>query len=122
MGTAVGNSGTGLGVGSATLGTGNAPTALTTNGTGVIGTDVVSGGVYGGGGASIGGSAHAIAPSPRAGAANATPPLLDQATRRAEQRMQRERAAGAAPRIIGIAPRTNVDRTDEMPDDPIIRY
>ncbi|HET7546677.1 MAG TPA: hypothetical protein VFJ86_02850 [Usitatibacter sp.] len=121
MGTAVGNSGTGLGVGSATLGTGNAPTTLTTTGSGLLTTDAVSGAVYGGGGGSIGGSAVAIAPAPRGSAANATP-LLDQATRRAEQRMQRERAAGAAPRIIGIAPRTNVDRTDEMPDDPIIRY
>ena len=32
------------------------------------------------------------------------------------------RAKGQAPRIIGIAPRTDVDRTDQMPDDPVIRY
>ena len=25
-------------------------------------------------------------------------------------------------RVVGIAPRTSVDRTNQMPDDPIIRY
>ena len=57
-----------------------------------------------------------------AGRAGSATPLLDQATRNAEQRDARRRASGNPPRIIGIAPRTNVDRTDEMPDDPIIRY
>lgn len=49
-------------------------------------------------------------------------PLLDQATIDAQRREERRRASGHPPRIIGIAPRTNADRTGEMPDDPIIRY
>jgi hypothetical protein len=69
----------------------------------------------------MGGTAVAIAPGGARRAGSATP-LLDQATRNAEQRVARQRAAGEPPRIIGIAPRTNADRTDEMPDDPIIRY
>ena len=79
------------------------------------------GGTSGGGGTAVGGTAIAV--SPGAGAANGSAtPLLDQATRNAEQREAHRRASGNSPRIIGIAPRTDVDRTDEMPDDPIIRY
>jgi hypothetical protein len=121
MGTAVGNSGTGIAVGSETLGTTTG--AVTTGGNGLVtpGSDVVSGGVYGGGSPAMGGTAVAIAPR-AAGRAGSATPLLDQATRNAERRVARQRAAGEPPRIIGIAPRTNADRTDEMPDDPIIRY
>ena len=79
------------------------------------------GGASGGGGTAVGGTAIAV--SPRAGGANGSAtPLLDQATRNAEQREAHRRASGNSPRIIGIAPRTDADRTDEMPDDPIIRY
>lgn len=83
--------------------------------------DLGAGGVYGAGTEAVGGTAVAIAPTAPRVVGSATP-LLDQATRRAEQREASRRATGNPPRIIGIAPRTDVDRTDEMPDDPIIRY
>jgi hypothetical protein len=51
-----------------------------------------------------------------------TTPLLDAATRDVEARTLRQRARGEQPRVIGIAPRTDNDRTDQMPDDRIIRY
>jgi hypothetical protein len=79
------------------------------------------GGASGGGGTAVGGTAIAV--SPGLGSANRSgTPLLDRATRNAEQREAHRRASGNPPRIIGIAPRTDADRTDEMPDDPIIRY
>lgn len=88
----------------------------------VVPAGIVGGGGYGGGaGTALGGTAVAISPGLPASSGSATP-LLDQATRNAAQRDERRRATGNEPRIIGIAPRTNVDRTDEMPDDPIIRY
>lgn len=49
-------------------------------------------------------------------------PLLDEATKNAIAREQRRRAQGKQPTIIGIAPRTNADKTDQMPDDKVIRY
>lgn len=49
-------------------------------------------------------------------------PTYDMVTRAAAARDLNRRAKGQAPRIYGIAPRTNNDRTDQMPDDPIIRY
>lgn len=49
-------------------------------------------------------------------------PLLDQATREAQARETRRRYAKDEPRIIGIAPNTDRDLTDQMPDDRIIRY
>lgn len=49
-------------------------------------------------------------------------PLLDKATRDAAAREARQRRTGQEPRIIGIAPRTNADKVDQMPDDPVIRY
>jgi hypothetical protein len=79
-----------------------------------------AGGGYGGGAAMGGTSSVTIAPAVTAGA-SATP-LLDQATRNEQARELRRRAEGREPRIIGIAPRTDVDRTDQMPDDRIIRY
>ena len=76
--------------------------------------EVIGGGYYGGG--------TAVALSPGLSAGTSDTPLLDQATINAERQDERRRASGEQPRIIGIAPRTNADRTDEMPDDPIIRY
>ena len=88
----------------------------------IVPADVIgSGGYAGGGGTAVGGTALAISPGLPASRGSATP-LLDQATRNAAQREERRRADGNPPRIIGIAPRTDADRTDEMPDDPIIRY
>lgn len=49
-------------------------------------------------------------------------PLLDQATRDELAREAKQRRTGQQPRIIGIAPRTNADKTNQMPDDPVIRY
>ena len=49
-------------------------------------------------------------------------PLLDQATREAQARETRRRNAKDEPRIIGIAPNTDRDLTNQMPDDRIIRY
>jgi hypothetical protein len=88
---------------------------VTDFGGGVVG----GGGSFGGGNAAIGGSSVTIAPP--APAASATP-LLDQVTRTETAKQARRRAEGREPRVIGIAPRTDVDRTDQMPDDPIIRY
>jgi len=127
-GTAVGNEPSGLDVGTATLdanGNFDGVPASALGAGAVAPVDViggVSGGYAGSAAPAMGGTAVAIAPgrSPATGA-SATP-LLDQATRNAEQRLARERATGRTPRVIGIAPNTNADRTDEMPDDPIIRY
>jgi hypothetical protein len=49
-------------------------------------------------------------------------PLLDQATRNANARASRQRATKQEPRVVGIAPRTDADKTDQIPDDKIIRY
>ena len=49
-------------------------------------------------------------------------PTYDMVTRAVAARDLNRRARGQTPRIYGIAPRTNNDRTDQMPDDPIIRY
>lgn len=136
-GTATGNSAPGLDVGSASLGTGTDLGGTTdanaglgvggTAGTGMpFGTAAV---VPGGAGTDIngqragnpsengGGFAQAQAPA----TAIATP-MLDESVRRAQARMQRDRATGRTPRIIGIAPNTDRDLTDQMPDDRIIRY
>ena len=69
-----------------------------------------------------------IAPRKRSAGASAdttasTPtPLLNEVTRSELGQEARARARRHTPRVIGIAPRTDADRTDEMPDDPIIRY
>lgn len=52
--------------------------------------------------------------------ANRTPtPVFDDAARRGMSQVQRQARSG---RVISQAPRTDNDRTDQMPDDPIIRY
>ena len=123
-GTLAGTEPNGLDVGSQTLDTngtfGGAPAGAGT----VAPVDLLGGAVVGGagGGTSMGGTAIALTPGRALASGRSTTPLLDQATRNAEQRLARERASGRTPRVIGIAPRTDADRTDEMPDDPIIRY
>jgi hypothetical protein len=49
-------------------------------------------------------------------------PLLDEVTRAATARELARRNQKKEPRIIGIAPRTDADKTNQMPDDPVIRY
>jgi hypothetical protein len=137
VGLSPGQTSTGIAGGNEPSGLENSTTTgtFTQNGTGtltgiatpvaagtVLPAGVVGGGGYaGGGGTAVGGTAVAISPG-LAGSAGSATPLLDQATRNAARREEQRRATGNPPRIIGIAPRTNVDRTDEMPDDPIIRY
>ncbi len=55
-------------------------------------------------------------------AASTRTPLPNEITRSELDHEARDRARRDTPRVIGIAPRTDADRTDEMPDDPIIRY
>ena len=54
--------------------------------------------------------------------ARAATPIFDEVAREGRAKERARRARGEEPRIIGIAPRTDVDRTHQMPDDPIIRY
>jgi hypothetical protein len=54
--------------------------------------------------------------------ARAATPIFDAVARDGLAKERARRARGQEPRIIGIAPRTDVDRTHQMPDDPIIRY
>ncbi len=54
--------------------------------------------------------------------ARSATPLLDQTTRDAQARETRRRNSKQEPRIIGIAPNTERDLTNQMPDDRIIRY
>jgi hypothetical protein len=49
-------------------------------------------------------------------------PLLDATTRSATAREINRRNRGQSGTVHGIAPRTDNDRTDQMPDDRIIRY
>lgn len=49
-------------------------------------------------------------------------PLLNEATRKAQAREEARRASGRESRVFGIAPRTDADKTDQMPDDRVIRY
>ena len=49
-------------------------------------------------------------------------PTFDMAARAGMAKELNRRARGQSPRVYGIAPRTNADRTDQMPDDPVIRY
>ncbi|HUP97713.1 MAG TPA: hypothetical protein VM073_07225 [Usitatibacter sp.] len=60
-------------------------------------------------------------PQQQASARVATP-IFDEVAREGRAKERARRAQGNEPRIIGIAPRTDVDRTHQMPDDPIIRY
>jgi hypothetical protein len=55
-------------------------------------------------------------------AATRTPtPTLDAATQAAQRRLG-AKTARQQQQVFSVAPRTNNDRTDQMPDDPIIRY
>ena len=54
--------------------------------------------------------------------ARAATPIFDEVAREGRAKERARRARGDEPRVIGIAPRTDVDRTHQMPDDPIIRY
>jgi hypothetical protein len=88
----------------------------------VIPTDA-SGTVYDANGNPL--SVNNIAPAAASSTSTTTivsTPLLDKATRDASAREARERRSGQEPRIIGIAPRTNADKVNQMPDDPVIRY
>lgn len=49
-------------------------------------------------------------------------PIFDEVAREGRAKERQRRAQGNEPRIYGIAPRTDNDRTHQMPDDPIIRY
>jgi hypothetical protein len=71
--------------------------------------------------ASIGGVGSST-PVPFEATARTPTPTYDLATRAATARDLNRRARGETPRVYGIAPRTNNDRTDQMPDDPVIRY
>jgi len=49
-------------------------------------------------------------------------PTYDMVTRAAAAREANRRARGQTGRVVGLAPRTDNDRTSQMPDDPVIRY
>ena len=48
-------------------------------------------------------------------------PLFDDAARRGSAQVKRQTLERSSP-VDAMAPRTNNDRTSQMPDDPIIRY
>ncbi len=131
-GTLAGNSSPGIGTGTETLGNpGNIGVPVIGANGATVGNSLVAPGVTGGGIAyGMGGGSAADVPSYSGGAANATvavpattpTPLLNQVTATEINKEARLRAQGRTPQVIGIAPRTNVDRTSQMPDDPIIRY
>jgi hypothetical protein len=123
-GTFAGNSAIGIPAGGDTLNNGSG--IGNTNGTDVNGapsTNVLGGtGIVGTTGAVLTpGSNIAVNVNPSAQPpAQRTPtPIFDEAARRGMSQVQREARSG---RVYGQAPRTNNDRTDQMPDDPIIRY
>jgi hypothetical protein len=69
-----------------------------------------------------GGSSVAVNvnPQPAAPATQRAPtPIFDDAARRGMSQVQRQARSG---QVYGQAPRTDNDRTDQMRDDPIIRY
>ena len=131
-GTLAGNSSPGIGTGTETLGNpaGNGVATIGPNGTTAGGSFVAPVDVTGGGiayGMAGGGAAAAPGYSASGGATVAVPattptPLLNRVTNDEINKEARDRAQGRTPRVIGIAPRTDVDRTNQMPDDPIIRY
>jgi hypothetical protein len=127
-GTLVGNSSSGIGTGTETLGN-PAGNGVSTNGTAAAGTSLVAPvGVTGAGfGYGMAGGAatpsYSASPDTTVAVPATTPtPLLNAVTNAEINKEARARAEGRTPRIIGIAPRTDVDRTNQMPDDPIIRY
>lgn len=119
-GTLAGNSAIGIPAGSDTLtgtatGTGDLG-ATTVGGIGRLGNAVVVPD------AGVARSAVAVNVNPSATSAVATrppTPVFDDAARRGMEQVQRQARSG---RVYGQAPRTDNDRTDQMPDDPIIRY
>ena len=128
-GTLSGNSSNGIGTGTETLGNPGGVGVTTNNGTnianGSLGTSVLPADMVGGGGVAYGvatpGYSSTVNTTVAIPATTATP-LLNQVTRTEIEKEARQRAQGRTPQVIGIAPRTNVDRTNQMPDDPIIRY
>ena len=131
-GTLAGNSSNGIGTGTETLGNPGSIGVTTNTGTnGVIGETFIPGDMTGNGHVGGGGVAYGISPAASSGGsvnttiavpATTNTPLLNQVTRTEIAKQEQQRAEGRTPRVIGIAPRTNVDRTNQMPDDPIIRY
>ncbi|HWH42344.1 MAG TPA: hypothetical protein VNU21_21020 [Usitatibacter sp.] len=97
----------------------------TLGGVGVPGRGVVGDvGVVGGGGIAGGGVNVNVNPSsstPIANTARTPTPLFDDAARRGSVQVKRQTLERTSP-VDAVAPRTNNDRTDQMPDDPIIRY
>jgi len=65
---------------------------------------------------------NVVIQQPAQAQARAATPIFDEVAREGRAKERARRARGDEPRIIGIAPRTDVDRTHQMPDDPIIRY
>jgi hypothetical protein len=106
------------------------PNSTTTSNSAVLPLDVTGAGGFIGGGVAYGGGGGGAATPTYSASTNSTvavpattpTPLLNQVTNNEINREVRERQQGRTPRVIGIAPRTNVDRTAQMPDDPIIRY
>jgi len=130
-GTLVGNSSPGIGTGTETLGNPGAigVPVIGANGT-AVGSSFVAPVDFTGGGFAYGmGGGGAATPTYSGGTSTTvaipatTPtPLLNQVTASEINKEARQRAQGREPRVIGIAPRGGVDRTNQMPDDPIIRY
>jgi hypothetical protein len=101
---------------------GYAPVAQTdANGNPILGFDASGNPVYPMPNANVSGQAQAST-APQSTTTIISTPLLDQATKNASAREQRRKAQRKEPTIIGIAPRTNADKTDQMPDDKVIRY
>ena len=127
-GTAVGNTPSGLDAAPGGLDSGNTSVPVIDTGSGVISSGILLPGDLEGGYAGSAGPATAAAALGNGvqvssgTAATVRTPLLDQVTRSETARAMRQRERGTTPRVIGIAPRTDNDRTDQMPDDPVIRY
>ncbi len=122
-GTASGNSSTGIGAGSSTLGTGvvggvgpgtNRAVIIPGDTAGPVGVGGISANGERIGGAS--GSTVMLQSTAR------TPtPTFDAAARRGTREIQRQANQRSSP-VDSIRPRTDNDRTNQMPDDPVIRY
>jgi len=113
-----------------TSGTGTGTTSglgvVPTTGFDVNGNPVVfpgnSGAIVTDGGAQGTTQQNVVVQPPQPAPARVRTPLLDEAARNVQARDARRKATGTQPRVIGIAPRTDRDLTDQMPDDPIVRY
>lgn len=142
-GTAAGNSSAGIVDANAALASGTTLNGTTLNGTTLNGyaPGVTAGGITAGSMAGIDYGAMADAgsgvnangervaslggagaPVGTANTARTPTPTFDMAARAGMAKELNRRARGQSPRIYGIAPRTDADRTDQMPDDPVIRY